>query len=218
MINSDLFPFPLDLVESKMVDGQRWIKVFSHDTAADFSGFLKALDVWIEKPHVVNRRLMGALIVKKSSFESSTLEKDLETILDQMKFFEQDKITSNGECKELKYEEEESDNHVGNMSTDKLGRHENGDLTEPVNNELKEKDILLLRKLLPRQLDKRDAMLELVIIGGILEFSNALFPSVKPQLKSRYLTSCLFHQDCSFPSLKFVVDRHFFFFLMERLV
>lgn len=152
--NDQLGSILLDLAESKMVDAQRWIKLFSHDTTADFSGFLKALDVWIEKPHVVNRRLMGALIVKKSSFDSSTLLKDLETILDQMTFFEQDKITRCGECKELKYEEEEC--------------HENGDLTEPVNNELKEKDILLLRKLLPRQLDKRDVMLELVILGGIL--------------------------------------------------
>lgn len=166
--NDQLGSIPLDLAESKMVDAQRWIKLFSHDTTADFSGFLKALDVWIEKPHVVNRRLMGALIVKKSSFDSSTLLKDLETILDQMTFFEQDKITRCGECKELKYEEEESDNHIETVNTDRLECHENGDLTEPVNNELKEKDILLLRKLLPRQLDKRDVMLELVILGGIL--------------------------------------------------
>ena len=103
-----------------------------------------------------------------------------------MEYFEQDKITGRGERKELKYEEEESDYHVGNVNTDKLGRHENGDLTEPVNNGLKEKDIVLLRKLLlPRQLDKRDAMLELVIIGGVLEFSNTFFPSVNPQFKSR---------------------------------
>ena len=151
-----------------MEDGQRWITVHSQDTTANFSGFLKALDVWVEKPHVVNRRLTGALIVRRTSLESLRI-KDLETflILDQVEFLEQDTGVRTAKCEELKLKKNQQGKDTGIEKIDNLERDGKDYLMGPADRDCEGKmnDILVLRKLLPRQLHKQDAMLELVILG-----------------------------------------------------
>lgn len=150
-----------------MEDGQRWITVHSQDTTANFSGFLKALDVWVEKPHVVNRRLTGALIVRRTSLESLRI-KDLETflILDQVEFLEQDTGVRTAKCEELKLKKNQQGKDTGIEKIDNLERDGKDYLMGPADRDCEGKmnDILVLRKLLPRQLHKQDAMLELVIL------------------------------------------------------
>lgn len=149
-----------------MADVVPWVNVCSQNTKADFYGFLKALDVWIEKPHVVNRRLMGALIVRKTSAESLT-SKDLERVfLDQEQFLVQATRIGAAECEELKPEESGHDSRVERIKIVKPKSPEKEHLSEPVECE-EGHDSIILRRLLPRQLDRKDAMFELVILGRI---------------------------------------------------
>ena len=149
-----------------MADVVPLVNVCSQNTKADFYGFLKALDVWIEKPHVVNRRLMGALIVRKTSSESLT-SKDLERVfLDQEQVLVQDTCVGTAECEELKQAESEHDSRLENIKRVKPKSDEKEHLSEPVECE-EGHDSIILRRLLPRQLDRKDAMFELVILGRI---------------------------------------------------
>ena len=138
-----------------MADKVLWKNVHSNNTKADFCGFLNALDVWIEKPHVINRRLMGALIVKKAPFEHLT-EKDLAC------FFADQR-------QQLLH----TQSLQGSFASDTSKKSEIGEkiclipekdsFTDPAGDE--EGNSITLRKLLPRQLDKRDPIFELVFIG-----------------------------------------------------
>ena len=152
-----------------MADAVSWVNVCSQNTKADFYEFLKALDVWIEKPHVVNRRLTGALIVRKSSFDTLTSE-DLERVfLDQEQFLMQDTCTGVAECEELKRAESEHDSRLEKIKTIKPKSHDEEHLSEPVESE-EGHDSIIIRKLLPRQLDRKDAMFEMVVLGKISIF------------------------------------------------
>ena len=148
-----------------MADGVSWENVHSQTTKADFCGFLKALDVWIEKPHVVNRRLMGALIIKETSFEHLT-GKDLDGFfVDQKKHLLEGTFTGTTECDASKHLESGEEFCLDEGETDRLENHEQRHLSESV--EHRDQDSIILRKLLPRQLDKRDAIFELVILGKV---------------------------------------------------
>ncbi|KAL9956102.1 hypothetical protein ACROYT_G037529 [Oculina patagonica] len=130
-----------------------WTSVHSAITKGDFSGFLKAVDVWTERPHVLNRRLMGALLVKRASFNRLT-SKDLERLLVDLGTDTKHVISEREdidvrtksyaeEAKELKSHGEDSC----------LGTHE-GDT-----------DTVIVRKLLPKQMNRKDAIFELVLLG-----------------------------------------------------
>lgn len=143
-----------------MADEVLWKNVHSNNTKADFCGFLKALDVWIEKPHVINRRLMGALIVKKAPFEHLT-EKDLACFFaDQRQQLLQGSFISDTSKK----------SEIGEKiclskgETDIIEIPEKDSFTDPADHD-EEGNSITLRKLLPRQLDKRDPIFELVFIG-----------------------------------------------------
>ena len=47
------------------VQSEGWQTVHSLPTQCNISDFVRALMVWIEKPHVVNRRLVGAVILDR---------------------------------------------------------------------------------------------------------------------------------------------------------
>lgn len=137
-----------------MADELSWVNVHGQVTKADFYGFLKALDVWIEKPHVVNRRLMGALVIAKTSFDRLT-GKDLDGFFhDQEKFLLQGTCITTADCKDAE--------SGGDMKSKEDGEKEH--LSGPVENE-EEQDLVILRRLLPRQLDRKDPIFELVILG-----------------------------------------------------
>lgn len=155
-------PSPLPGIQSKMADGVSWVNLHSQVTKADFYGFLKALDVWIEKPHVVNRRLMGALIIKKMSFERLS-DKDLERFVLNQDFLEGACTTA--ESEQLTPSEREESVRLEDEEGEKLNNHEKEHLSRYVENG---QDSIILRKLLPRQLDRKDAMFELVITGKVV--------------------------------------------------
>lgn len=41
-----------------------WVVAAEQSVDADFRGFLSGVEVWIQRPHVVNRRLLGATLVR----------------------------------------------------------------------------------------------------------------------------------------------------------
>ena len=49
----------------RMNSKTHWETVCQLQTAADFSDFLGGVDVWIRRPHVVNKRLLGASILQE---------------------------------------------------------------------------------------------------------------------------------------------------------
>ena len=141
-----------------------WKSIHSNNTKADFCGFLKALDVWIEKPHVINRRLMGALIVKKAPFEHLT-ERDLACF-----FADQRQQLLHTQSLQGSFANDKSKNsEIGEKlflskgGSDMLEIPEKDAFTDQAEDE--ERNSITLRKLLPRQLDKRDPIFELVFIG-----------------------------------------------------
>jgi len=140
-----------------------WISVNSATTTSDFNGFLKAVNVWIERPHVVNRRLMGAVIVQRTSVEYLT-RKDLERSVkllcdDQGKYLFQG--NGNKERKTTKHDDiyviTKSDAE-GNESRGKEN-HSGARVCE------EDRNTVIVRKLLPKQIDRKDAIFELVILG-----------------------------------------------------
>ena len=123
----------------------RWKSVCEVSTTSDFRGFLKALEIWIERPHVVNRRLMGALILKEV-FVSAAESLGLASLILHEKLFQ---VTDTG-C-------EPSIVQRGGLDLLKVS----GETAE----DEKKTGLVILRKLLPRQLDREDPMFELVVIG-----------------------------------------------------
>ena len=135
-----------------------WISVNSATTTSDFSGFLKAVDVWIERPHVVNRRLMGALIVQRTSVEYLT-HKDLERSM-KLLFDDQSKFQENG--KKDHETTKHDDIHAGEANVPESCGKETYSGAR-VNEE--DRSTVIVRKLLPKQIDRKDAIFELVILG-----------------------------------------------------
>ena len=147
-----------------MADEVLWKNVHSNNTKADFCGFLNALDVWIEKPHVINRRLMGALIVKKAPFEHLT-EKDLACFFaDQGQQLLHTQLLQGSFISDTSKKSEIGEKIcLSKGETDIIEIPEKDSFTDPADDE--EGNSITLRKLLPRQLDKRDPICELVFIG-----------------------------------------------------
>lgn len=147
-----------------MADEVLWKNVYSNNTKADFSGFLKALDVWIEKPHVINRRLMGALIVKKAPFEHLT-EKDLACFFadQRQQLLHTQSLQGSFASDTSKKSEIGEKICLSKGETDIFEIPGKDSFTDPADDE--EGNSITLRKLLPRQLDKRDPIFELVFIG-----------------------------------------------------
>ena len=50
------------------------------ETAASTEGFWSAVDVWLKRPHVVNRRLVGAVVVQEGGGVDEWIRKQLEAI------------------------------------------------------------------------------------------------------------------------------------------
>ena len=50
-----------------------WHPVHTCKTTADASGFLNTLDIWLKKPHVINRRLCGSNILCQETVIVSSL-------------------------------------------------------------------------------------------------------------------------------------------------
>jgi len=136
-----------------------WISVNSATTTSDFSGFLKAVDVWIERPHVVNRRLMGALIVQRTSVEYLT-SKDLER---SVKLLCDDQENGNKERRTTKHDDiyviTKSDAEANVLESRGKENHSGARVCE------EDRSTVIVRKLLPKQIDKNDAIFELVILG-----------------------------------------------------
>lgn len=130
-----------------------WISAHSTITKGDFNGFLKAVDVWIERPHVVNRRLMGALIVKRTSVERLTSADIERWLLDEGTDLKHE--TSGHEDVDLPVKSyvEEANELKGYGESYYSGSCEENKYT------------VIVRKLLPKQVDRKDAILELVVLG-----------------------------------------------------
>ena len=148
-----------------------WRSVNSATTTGDFSGFLKAVDVWIERPHVVNRRLMGALIVQRTSVEhltSKDIERSVKLLVD-----DQGKYLFQGNCDKERETTKHDDIYVitksnaGEANVVESCGKENYSGTRVCE---KDRDTVLVRKLLPKQLDRKDAIFELVILGKCIYY------------------------------------------------
>ena len=151
-----------------------WISVNSATTTSDFSGFLKAVDVWIERPHVVNRRLMGAFIVQRTSVECLTC-KDLERSM-KLLFDDQGKHLFQGNRNKEQETTKHDDIHVITKSNageanvlESCGKETNSGarLCE------EDRNTVIVRKLLPKQIDRKDAIFELVILGKCNVFNKS---------------------------------------------
>lgn len=140
-----------------------WKNVHSNNTRADFCRFLKAVNVWIEKPHVINRRLMGALVIKKAPFEHLT-EKDLPRFFaDQRQLLHTQSLQGSFASDTSKNSEIGEETCLINGETDIPEIPEKDSFKDPADDE--KRNLITLRKLLPRQLDKRDPIFELIFIG-----------------------------------------------------
>ena len=144
-----------------------WISVNSESTTSDFSGFLKAVDVWIERPHVVNRRLMGAFIVQKTSFESSLTCKDLERSM-KLLFDDQGKYLFQGNRDKEQETTKHDDIHVitkSNAGEANVLESCGKETTSGARVHEEDRNTVIVRKLLPKQIERKDAIFELVILG-----------------------------------------------------
>ena len=65
---------------------EKWLESASRDVTSDADGFLKAVQLYINKPHVVNRRICGAKEVADITTES--IEETVKQLL----------VHFNGEC------------------------------------------------------------------------------------------------------------------------
>lgn len=156
-----------------------WISIDSATTMSDFSGFLKAVDVWIERPHVVNRRLMGALIVQRTSVEHLT-SKDLERSV-KLLFHDQGKYLYQGNGNK----ERETTKHDEIYAIPKSNAGE-ANVVESCGRENysgarvyeEDRNTVIVRKLLPKKIDRKDAIFELVILGKCIKF---YYPAVNIQ-------------------------------------
>lgn len=142
-----------------MVGEVAWTSVHSAITKGDFSGFLKAVDVWIERPHVVNRRLMGALIVKRASVERLT-SKDLERLLVEV-------VGDEGtDTKHKSSKHENTDVRIKSYVEEANSLQNDGEGNYSVTYEEDgDTDKVIVRKLLPKQMNRKDGLFELVVLG-----------------------------------------------------
>ena len=140
-----------------------WRSVHSAVTNAGFCGFLNAVNVWIERPNVLNRRLMGALIVKKSSIEhltGSDLEKFLFLFDAQSKYL----------CQGTEIEGETLHFENGGVPVSSDDKEANAPNRLVKDSDCSEELVsCIVRKLIPRSrqvhVDSKGAMFELVIVG-----------------------------------------------------
>ena len=154
-----------------MVDRGGWITVNSATTTSDFSGFLKAVDVWIERPHVVNRRLVGALIVQRTSVEHLT-SKDVERSV-KLLFDDQGKYLSQGNANKERETTKPDDIYV--ITKSNAGE---ANVLESCGKENysgarvceEDRNTIIVRKLLPKQIDRKDTIFELVILGKCIKY------------------------------------------------
>lgn len=178
-----------------------WRSVNSATTTSDFSGFLKAVDVWIERPQVVNRRLMGALIVQRTSLEYLT-NRDLERSM-KLLFNDQSKYLFQGNGEKEHETTKQDDIHV--ITTSNAGE---ANVLEGCGKETysgarvceEYRITVIVRKLLPKQMDRKDAIFELVILERsqkrVSFFPLSLTAFEKDGLKSlnESMSYCLLYQ------------------------
>lgn len=139
-----------------------WTNVHSAITKGDFSGFFKAVDVWIERPHVLNRRLMGALIVKRASFDRLT-SKDLARLLVN--------LDEGTDTKHVISEREDIDVRIKSYAEEAKELKSHGeDSYLGTYEEDRDTDTVIVRKLLPKQMNRKDAIFELVTLGMCIYF------------------------------------------------
>lgn len=147
--------------EGFLVEG--WRSVDSSVTPADFFRFQDAVNLWIERPNVVNRRLMGALIVKKM-FGKRLTGSDLLSIIDaesKCLFQDTDLDHKTWQCEGGDYRFGPEDKEAsGSFETQCFSK----DSAERQDGE--ESVSCIVRKLIPRQAhgESTGAMLELVIL------------------------------------------------------
>ena len=154
-----------DVDEAFFMEG--WRSVHSSVTKADFCRFQDAVNVWIERPNVVNRRVMGALIVKKM-FVKRLTGSDLGEFLSlsdaEIKCLFQD-TDLEGETWECEGGDDSFDPDDNEVS----GCHETQSLSKDsaVRLDGEESVSCIVRKLIPRQahVELMGAMFELVILG-----------------------------------------------------
>ena len=62
---------------AKMADkneGGTWREVDSLETICGVQSFLSGIEVWINRPQVINRRLIGAMVLEKATTRPSSCE------------------------------------------------------------------------------------------------------------------------------------------------
>lgn len=117
-----------------------WSKVHGIPLKCTFDAFLDSVNVWIDKPHVVNRRLSGSLILKRGCLSRKSCE-------DLMRFESTtvSKITAED---------------ISSRIDKYLNSKDLVDESSAVE--------IILRRLLPRLMSKSDRLVEIVIIGKLL--------------------------------------------------
>lgn len=120
-----------------------WSKVHEIATKSTIKHFFESLRVWIDKPHVVNRRLSGSLPIK-NAFLSRMCCKELIGFV-----MSESSIGSCDVCTKV-------DGYPNN--DDAVGKNNSVDESSSVE--------IVLRRLLPRLMAKNDRLVELVLVGN----------------------------------------------------
>lgn len=126
-----------------------WEKVTEKTSLGNQDGFSRALSVWLNKPHVVNRRLSGAQILCTSATDLRLGSADLIPVICDILLRYKDNRRKTGAC------EVDCDAHGGRLAVDV----DSLDVVDPSST------VIVLRDLHPKQLDRYLILRELVIFG-----------------------------------------------------
>lgn len=115
-----------------------WENVQETPTTCTIPDFFDSLQVWIDKPHVVNRRLSGSLVVKHAFLPNENVDKIYKMLQHQNSISASCSVVEELAVPASIREEE----HKGGLAE------------------------VLLRRVLPRQMGKYRTLIELVIKGN----------------------------------------------------
>ena len=135
------------------IDFTAWKTAGEKGTKSNVLGFFRALEVWIEKPHVVNRRLSGSILLGQvlvpcEGLTFAKLVHDYSRLLLQ----------------------KQAENASQDSRNDRIHLNLAPSNSDEETNDNERLFVVILRKLLPRQLERTTPLLELVVVGKLVHF------------------------------------------------
>ncbi|XP_077995861.1 putative tRNA (uracil-O(2)-)-methyltransferase [Glandiceps talaboti] len=155
------------------IDESAWDEVGAITSKGKTASFWKAIEIWLQKPHVVNRRLCGTAVLYRTILPYGVA----------LTFLRQERILL--VCESLTKESLETNHLLCPRSYDGQKQSENDD-DVTCSNHGNGRDVeFCIRKLLPKQLDRNQAINECVILDKTLKVATFLsFQKSKPDVES----------------------------------